>query len=333
MTKIARLNQAEGQLHIQICDEAIPQPGKHEVLVRIHSAGLNRAELLFMNGQYLVEPQLPSRIGVEGAGVIEALGENVSIFSIGDEVCITPYMDFEKYGVIGEHAIVPQSALVEKPQNLSWEEASSIWMAYPTAYGGLVYSGGLIEGAQQTVVISAASSSVGLPAIQIAKAHGAKVIATSRSLKKVEILKEQGADFVVATHSENWPEIVMDITGGKGFDIAFDPITGAFTSQLAEVAANGATIVSYGVLSMEETPLPLFPMMVRGLNFTGFHVVYHLLKNPERFAQAKKHILNGLIGGTYSSKISEVFPLDEVIEAYTYMESGVQEGKIILKMI
>lgn len=332
MTRIARLYKAEGQSHIQINNEAVPVPGQEEVLVKIHSAGLNRAELLFMNGQYLVEPELPSRIGVEGAGIIQALGENVSGFSVGDEVCIMPNMDFEKHGVIGEHAIVPHSALVEKPQNLSWEEASSIWMAYPTAYGGLVYSGGLKAGPRQTVLISAASSSVGLPAIQIAKAHGATVIATSRSLAKEETLKAQGADFVVATQAENWPEIVMDITEGKGFNIAFDPITGPFTTQLAEVAANGATIVSYGVLSMEDTPLPLFPMMVRGLNFTGFHVVYHLLKNPDRFAQTKKHILSRLEDGTYAPKISRVFSLDEVIEAYAFMESGAQEGKIVVKI-
>ena len=98
------------------------------------------------------------------------------------------------------------------------------------------------------------------------------------------------------------------------------------------MAANDATIVSYGVLSMEETPLPLFPMMIRGLNFTGFHVVYHLLMNPERFTQAKKHILSRLEDGTYTPIISKVFSLAEVIEAYNYMESGAQEGKIVVNV-
>lgn len=331
MAKIVKLQEIAGPKALKILDESIPQPGVGEVLVKMMTAGLNRAEWLFMYGQYFVDPELPSRIGVEGAGVIEAIGADVTDYKTGQHVCITPNMTFEKFGIIGDYAVVPASALTEKPESLSWEEAAAIWMAYPTAYGALVFAGGLKEGTGQTVLISAASSSVGLPAIQIAKAHGATVIATSRTLEKEATLRAHGADHVVATNDENWPEKVMELTSGKGFDVAFDPITGPFTTQLAEAAATGATIVSYGVLSMADTLLPLFPMMQKGLKFTGFHVVLHLFQHADRLEQTKAHILPRLEDGTYKPKIDKVFNLEQVIEAYEYMDSGQQEGKIIVK--
>ena len=332
MSKAARLQRLEGPKALQIVDEAIPTPGPGEILVRMHTAGLNRAEWMFMHGQYLVSPELPARIGVEGAGIIEAIGDGASGYDVGQEICISPNMPFEKYGVLGEHAVVPATALMEKPANLDWDEAASIWMAYPTAYGGLVYAGGLKQDAGQTVLISAASSSVGLPAIQVAKAFGATVIATSRTLDKEATLKAEGADHVIATGDDAWPQMVLDLTGGHGFDIAFDPITGKFTSQLADAAAPAASIATYGVLAMEETPMPVFPMLVKALNLTGFHVVFHLLQQPERWAEAKTHILAKLIDGSYKPKIAKTFALDEVVDAYAFMESGAQQGKIIVRM-
>ena len=133
MTKVARLMEIEGPKALKIIEEEIPTPGPGEVLIKNHTMGLNRAEHMYMNNAYLVTPPIPARVGVESAGVIEAVGDGVTDFQIGQEVCVTPNLEMDKYGVIGEHAIVPASVLMEKPANLSWEEASSIWMAYPTA--------------------------------------------------------------------------------------------------------------------------------------------------------------------------------------------------------
>jgi NADPH:quinone reductase-like Zn-dependent oxidoreductase len=332
MTKVARLMEIEGPKALKIVEEEIPTPGPGEVLIKNHTMGLNRAEQMYMNNTYLATPPIPARVGVESAGVIEAVGEGVTDFKVGQEVCVTPNLEMDKYGVIGEHAIVPASVLMEKPANLSWEEASSIWMAYPTAYGGLVFSGGLKQDAGQVVLITAASSSVGQPAIQIAKAFGATVIATSRTLEKAGPFKDAGADYVVATSDENWPQKVLEITGGKGYDIAFDPIAGSFTNQLAEAAAEDATIVTYGVLSMEEhNPLPIFPMLLKRVKMTGFHIIFHMWNIPERWEEVKAHIIPKLKDGTYKPLIAKTFSLEDVAEAYAFMEAGTQQGKIILK--
>ncbi|MGH1420047.1 MAG: zinc-dependent alcohol dehydrogenase family protein [Hyphomicrobiaceae bacterium] len=331
MTKVARLMRIEGPQALQIVDEEIPTPGAGEVLVRNQTMGLNRAEHMYMNNVYLATPPVPALVGVESAGVIEAIGEGVTGFTVGQEVCVTPNLEMDKYGVIAEHAVVPASVLIEKPANLSWDEASSVWMAYPTAYGGLVFSGGLKKGAGQVVLISAASSSVGQPAIQIAKEFGATVIATSRTLEKAGPFREAGADHVVATSDENWPEKVMELTGGKGFDIAFDPISGPFTAQLAEAAAPDATVVTYGVLAMADTPLPIFPMLLKRVKFVGFHIIFHMWAVPDRWEEAKTHILPKLKDGTYKPLIAKAFSLDEVADAYAFMEAGTQQGKIVLR--
>lgn len=331
--KVLRINEVSGVSGLALNNESIPRPSENEVLIKMKKVGINRAELLFSKGAYFSTPSIPSKIGVEGAGVVEDIGSKVRGFSKGDEVCVIPNMDFEKYGVIGEYALAPKEAIVLKPKNLSWEEAASIWMGYPTAYAGLVNSGGLEKGKSQVILISAASSSVGFPAIQIAKAHGAIVIATSRTLDKKETLKDEGADYVLATSSEDWVNEVLDITKGRGFDIAFDPIAGDFTSKLAECAALGATIVTYGALDFNPAPpFPLFLAITKGLSIKGLHVTFHLISNIEKFEIAKRHILENIEKGLYRPKIDKTFSLEEVAEAYQFMESGKQEGKILINI-
>ncbi|NNL84971.1 MAG: zinc-dependent alcohol dehydrogenase family protein [Myxococcales bacterium] len=331
MTKILQFKEIGGVDQLQLVDVELASPGKGEVLVDVKAAGLNRAEYLYLHGQYLVAPKLPSRIGVEGSGVIEALGPDVSGYAPGDEVCITPNMSPDRYGVVGEKAIVPVAALAKKPKGMSFDEAAGVWMAYPTAYGGLVEVGGLQAGAGQAVVISAASSSVGYPAIQIAKAHGATVIATSRTSAKAPSIRAAGADHVIATEEENFGERVREITDGKGFDIAFDPIAGPFLQTLGEAAANEATIVEYGALSMTDTLYPLFPAIGKGLRICGFHLVWNLFSHPDRTERAMAHLLAKLDSGEYRPVIDRVFPLAEAADAYRRLESNQQEGKIVVR--
>lgn len=330
MSKVVRFDAVGGPENLRLVDEEPGSPGANEVLVRMKAAGLNRAEWLYLHGQYLVAPKLPSRIGVEGAGIIEKLGSGVSGYEVGQEVSITPNMAPDVYGVLGEHALVPVEALAPKSPDVSFEAAAAIWMAYPTAYGGLVEVGGLRAGAKQQVVISAASSSVGLPAIQIAKAHGANVIATSRTRSKQQALIDAGADHVIATGEEDFAARVMEITGGKGFDIAFDPVAGPFLATLAAGAAVEATIVEYGALAMTDTAFPLFPAIGKGLRVCGFHLVYNLFQHADRTARALAHLGAKLGDGTYQPVIDRVFPLTQVADAYRHMEAGNQIGKIIV---
>ncbi len=323
-------NEIGGPEVLQLQETNIPAPKENEVVVKIKSCGLNRAELLFFQGQYIFQPEFPGQVGLEASGIIKAVGTGVKEFQLDQEVCLTPNVMPTEYGFIGEYAVAPIEAVIPKPANISFEEASAVWMSYATAYGGLVFRGGLKENVGQVVLITAASSSVGLSAIQVAKNHGATVIATTRTSKKKDYLKNQGADYVIATEEENLADRVMEITSDKGFDIAFDPIAGSFVNTIAEAAGNESTIVIYGILSLEDTPLPLFPLLIKGIRIEAVHLVFHILQHPERFAQTRDHIIEGLTNGTYKPVIDKKFSLNQVKEAYDYMESNAQKGKIIV---
>ncbi len=144
--------------------------------------GLNRAEAMFRNGLYLEDPILPARLGYEAAGTIDAVGAGVSEFKVGDAVSTVPGFSQNQYGVYGDSAIVPAAVVVKHPTNLSWDEAASIWMQYVTAYGAIIDIGKLKDG--ETLLIPAASSSVGLAAIQIANLVGATPVALTRSQRQ-----------------------------------------------------------------------------------------------------------------------------------------------------
>ena len=159
-----------------------------------------------------------------------------------------------QYGVLGNEVIVPAHALAEYPSNLTPVEATSIWMQYLTPYGALVEVGQVKKG--EFVLITAASSSVGLAAIQIVKAEGAISIATTRTGAKRGDLLALGADHVIVTNEEDLVARVKDITRGAGARIIFDPIAGPLLDKLAEAAAIGATIFEYGWLSGAQTPFP-----------------------------------------------------------------------------
>lgn len=330
MTKVARFHKAEGPDHLRIEEEDIGQPSKGEVRVSMRAAGLNRSEWLFMHGQYLEQPNPPSRIGTEGAGVVESIGEGVSNVKQGDEVCICPTYSCSDYGVIAESAIVPAHALIPKPDNLSFQEAAAIGMAYPTVYGALVTMGDLKSG--DTAVITAASSGVGLAGVQVAKAQGAMVIATSRTLAKADSIKAAGADHVIATDEEDLAERIMEITGGKGFDVAIDPVSGPFLEMLANAAGHEARIVEFGALSMAPVTFPLFPAIAKGLKIMGFHVCWNLFDFPDRRATAVADITKHISSGAYKPKLDKEFSLNETADAYRYLASNAHEGKVIIRI-
>ena len=136
MNKVARLNAFTGPSAISIKSEEIPFPGYREVLEKMKTAGLNHVEKMIMYGQFPIRPELPANIGFEGAGIVEELGAGIDGIYKGDEVCIIPNMPFDKYGVIGDYAVVHNTSIVPKTMGINWREAASLWMRYGTAYQG-----------------------------------------------------------------------------------------------------------------------------------------------------------------------------------------------------
>jgi len=328
MPKIVRFYETGDANVLKVEDLPLSEPGAGEVRLKVEAIGLNRAEVMFRNGQYLEEPKSPSRLGYEAAGIVDAVGSDVQGIQVGDRVSSIPAFSIGQYGVYGESAIVPAYAVASYPDNLSAAEGASIWMQYFTAYGALVEFGQLSS--SDTALITAASSSVGLAAIQVAKASGAFTIATTRIADKKQFLLDAGADAVVVTDSENLSERVMALTDGKGANLIFDPIGGPIVESLIASAAAGGTIYEYGALSPEPTSTHLFlNMAMKGLSIRAY-TLFEIVQQPERFARGKQYIYDGLKSGALKPIIDRSFTLDDIVAAHQYMESNQQKGKIVV---
>jgi NADPH:quinone reductase len=328
MPKIVRFHQVGDASVLKLEELPKPQPKEGEVLLRVEAIGLNRAEVMFRSGQYLYQPSFPSSLGYEASGIVEAVGPGVTGLKPGDRVSSIPSFSMTKYGTYGEYAVLPAYALAPYPANLSPVEGAAIWMQYITAYG-VVEFGGLKEG--QHLLITAAASSVGLAAIQTAKAAGAISIATTRNKAKASALSDAGADFVINTKSEDLIQRVHEITNGKGFALAFDPVAGPGLETLAKAAGKGAMIIEYGALAPEPTPYPLFAAIEKGLNIRGY-TLFEINTDPDRQGRAKKFIIDKLADGTFRPIIAKTFKLDQIIEAHRYMESNEHLGKIVVSV-
>src|SRR5262245_47486939 len=197
MPRIVRFHQIGGPEVLKGAEEPLVQPKQGEVRLQVQALGLNRAEVMFRSGAYLEVAQLPSRLGYEAAGVVDAIGPGVSGVKIGDRVSTIPAFGLSAHGVYGESAVVPAFAVASYPEQFAPEQGAAVWMQYMTAWIGLIERGRLEKG--QIALITAASSSVALAAIQIAKAAGATTIAATRKAAKKPRLLQAGADHVVVT--------------------------------------------------------------------------------------------------------------------------------------
>lgn len=328
MVRTVRFHELGGPEVLRLEDVEVGEPGPGELLIRVDAIGLNRAEALFRGGQY-IEPvkEFPARLGAEAAGVVEAIGAGVTGFEAGRPVSVVPAFSMNDYGVYAERAIVPAAAVVHRPEGLDAVGSAAVWMPYLTAYGALVEVGGMRAG--DTVVLTAASSSVGLAAIQIARRVGAVPIATTRTRAKKERLRKAGAAEVIVTDEEDVVERVLGLTAGRGAEFVFDAVAGPGVVDLAKVVAPGGTLFLYGALSGEVTPYPGFELGMPALNMRTY-TLHETTTDPQRLRRAEAFVSSGLRTGAFEPVVDRVFGLDEIVEAHRYMEAGAQVGKIVV---
>ena len=327
MARIVRFHQTGGPEVLKIEQVEVPSPGPGEVRIAVKALGLNRAEVMFRSGKYLEQPTFPARLGYEAAGTVEALGQGVQGLKFGDAVSTVPAFSQNQYGVYGDTAIVPAVAVAKHPASLSWPEAAAVWMQYTTAYGALIDIAGLKAG--DTLLIPAASSSVGIAAIQIARMIGATPVALTRRSSKRKSLLDVGAVAVIATEEQDLVAEVKRLTGGKGARIVFDPVGGPTIAKLTAAMAQHGILFLYGALSTEPTPLPLLDVIGKSLTVRGY-VLFEITGDPQRLERAKKFVVDGLSAGHLKPVIARTFPLEQIVEAHRYLESNQQIGKIVV---
>ena len=311
-----------------------PAPAADEIRIKVKSIGLNRAEIMYRIGQYLTQPVFPSGLGYESSGTIESLGADAASINpdlkIGDAVSVVPPPDMSKWPSYGELSNVPTHLVVKNPENFTFQEAAASWMQYVTAYGGLIEEAQLESG--DFLIVSAASSSVGIAAFQIARKVGATVIATTRKSDKRAALLEAGAHHVIATEEEDFVSRVKEITGGVGARVAFDPVGGPFVATLLEALAVGGILVEYGALSTEQGPFPQLTILGKSLTIKGYLYYEGVLGRKGALERAKKFILDGFKTGALKPLISREFAFEQIVEATQYLESNEQIGKVIVNL-
>ena len=327
MARMVRFHELGGPEVLRIEQVDVPPPGRSEVQIRVRALGVNRAEALLRSGCYIETPSLPSGLGLEAAGVVEAVGTDVEGFGPGDVISVLPPPSMIRWPAYRELANFPARLAVRHPRSLGFEAAAASWMQYATAYGALIDLAKLRRG--DCVVITAASSSVGLAAIQIARLVGATAIAITRTSSKKAGLLEAGAAHVIASAEENLELRLKEIAGSDGVRVVFDAVGGPNVRLLAAAMSPYGILIGYGGLSQEPTPFPLFPVLSKSLTLRGY-LVHEILGDPARVEAAKSFILDGLQSGALNPVIARIFPFEEIVEAHRYLESNEQFGKIVV---
>ena len=329
MTRVVRFHEYGDPSVLRIENIEVPAPAADEVQIGVRAIGLNRAEVMFRKGAYLQDAVFPSQLGYEAAGTVKALGNSVQGFAEGDAVSVIPTLDMAKWPTYGEVINIPARHVVKHPAGLSFEQAAASWMQYVTAWGALIEQAKLTAG--DFVIVSAASSSVGIAAFQIARSVGATVIATTRTNAKAKALREAGAHHVIATAEEDLAVRVMEITGGKGARVVFDPIGGPEIARLAAAMAVGGIMLEYGALSPDEGPFPQFAVLGKSLTLKGY-LFTEIVSDDAILDRAKAFINEGLQSGALNPLISRPFPFDQMQEATRFLESNEQIGKIVVTL-
>ncbi|HEV2152816.1 zinc-dependent alcohol dehydrogenase family protein [Bradyrhizobium sp.] len=327
MARVVRFHEYGDADVLKIEDIEVAAPEADEVQIDVRAIGLNRAEVMFRRNAYIQQAQFPSRLGYEAAGVVKAVGASVNDFRPGQSVSVIPTEDMARWGTYGEVINIPARNLVAHPNNLTFEQAAASWMKYVTAWGALIEQANLK--ADDYLVVTAASSSVGIAAFQVARAVGATVIATTRTSAKSRALLDAGAHHVIATAEEDLVPRVMEITSGKGARVVFDPIGGPAIEQLANAMSRRGILLEYGALSPDAGAFPQFAVLGKSLTIKGY-LYNEVVDDDEALARAKNFISEGLSSGTLTPLISRSFKFEQIREATRFLESNEQIGKIVV---
>jgi NADPH2:quinone reductase len=327
--KAISISRFGGPEELQLADIQIPKPKPDQVLVKITNAGINFIDVYMRNGSYArsdtYKTPLPMVIGMEGAGTVAELGENVRGFALGDRVayCLAR-------GSYAEYAVVPAWRLVSIPHDVSYPVATTLMLQGCTAHY-LSHSAFVLESGH-TCLVHAAAGGVGQLLIQLAKLRGAKVIATVGSQEKAEIAKARGADHVILYREVDFRGAVMDITSGRGVDVVYDSVGQETIPRSIRSLRRRGLCVNYGGSSgLVKSIEPLELGEAGSVFFTRPHLADYTASADEIRWRAGD-LFNALREAKLEVTIDREFPLSEAPEAHKILESRGTTGKLLLKI-
>jgi NADPH2:quinone reductase len=306
---------------MKIAEVPKPEVKPGTVLIKMRAAGINFADTLFRQGQYVMQPQFPETPGLEGAGEIEAVGAGVSNLKTGQRVAA---LGSKMYA---EYALAPATQVIPIPDSLSFENAAAFPVQVLTAWHMLHTAHQTEPG--QTVLVHSAAGGVGIVAVQIAKAAGARVIGTVSSDGKAAIAKEYGADDVINYASNDFAVEANRITGGRGVDLILDAVGATTFEKGLTCLAPFGHLILYGRSGGAPEPLNLFRLFEKSVKVSGF-VLYTVAAVPDVMRRGIEESFKLIAEGKVKLLVGKSFPLAQAAEAHKFMESRQSTGKLVL---
>ncbi len=311
-----------GNLVVRDVDDPVPRDG--QVVVDVFAAALNFTDSLLVRNLYQVSAPLPFVPGSEIAGVVSAVGAGVDRFMVGDRVFGMAFV-----GGFSERIAMPVAALKPIPEGVDFASAAGFFVASSTAYGALVVGGEVKEG--ETVVVLGAGGGVGLAAVQIAAALGARVIAAASNGDKLAVCREEGAVEVIDYSRESLKERIKALTGGAGADVVIDPVGGALSEEAFRATGWKGRFVVVGFASGDIGKIPLNLPLLKGAEIRSFNIAPFATKEPESLARLETELVQMLASGRLRPRIGGRYPLERAAEALALMEGRGAVGKLVVE--
>jgi NADPH2:quinone reductase len=309
---------------LSVGDAPIPDPGPDEVLIRVKATAVNYADAIMVAGRYQTKPPLPFSPGLETAGVIEACGRDVSGFEPGDRV-----MAILAYGGLAEYAVAPAVETFRIPVGMGWVEAGAFPVAYISSHVAIRWQGRLEAG--ETMLVLGAAGGVGLTAVEIGKAMGARVIAAASTQEKLAVAVEHGADETVNYAKDKLTERVMGLTAGKGVDVCFDPVGGAlFDAALSSLGWGGRILLVGFVGGIPQ--IPANRLLVKHRAALGSSLRYFRWHAPEKLRISVDELLQWYGEGKLKPCVTHRLPLERSVEALRLLTDRRAHGKIVVEL-
>lgn len=300
-----------------------PDVGSGMVQIAVHAASLNFPDVLITQGKYQFKPPLPFTPGGEGAGVVLSVGQGVTRFKAGDRV-----MFMSQYGAFAETISVPEMMIVPLPDAMPYEEGSALTITYGTTLHALKQRGQLAEG--ETLLVLGAAGGVGQAAIEIGKAMGAVVVAAASSAEKLEACKTLGADHLINYSEEDLKSRLKEITGGKGVDVTYDPVGGAYSETCFRAMAPGGRHLVIGFAAGDIPALPINLCLLKQASLVGVFWGAWAMANPKGQYANMAQLFDWYGAGTIKPRLHATYGVDDIKTAYSDLTERRAVGKVVL---
>ena len=301
-----------------------PEPGAGQVLIDVHSAGINFPDVLTVQGKYQFKPSLPFTPGIEVSGVIKKVGKDVKMRKVGDEVISTL-----QTGAFASEVVTSENSTFLKG-NMSFEQAAGFALTYGTSYYALKQRARLVAG--ETVLVLGAAGGVGVATIQLAKAMGANVIAAASNDTKLDFAEEAGADLRINYTNENLKERVKELTNGQGADVIYDPVGGDFSEQAFRAIAWNGRFLVIGFASGPIAKMPLNLALLKGASLVGVFWGSWSAREPNESQNNFSELIKMVDDKKFIPLVTEIFKLEDHASAFACIEERRAKGKVILSM-